>query len=152
MRKRPRWGDLVFLFDKCIVFFTFSAGIIGVHKMSNDLSEKSSRVKILESIHIDLVNKLQKLKDENSPEALKNYRGLVELINSTIRLEQAEKRFGVNLKIALLSVISSVLTSSIITILVQHLIRSNLHKQSQKRNYEIFSHICNNCGYFMHFM
>ena len=93
--------------------------------MSNDLSEKSSRVKILESIHIDLVNKLQKLKDENSPEALKNYRGLVELINSTIRLEQAEKRFGVNLKIALLSVISSVLTSSIITILVQHLIRSN---------------------------
>ena len=142
----------MFLFDKCIAFFTFSTGIIGIHKMSNDLSEKSSRVKILESIHIDLVNKLQKLKDENSPEALKNYRGLVELINSTIRLEQAEKRFGVNLKIALLSVISSVLTSSIITILVQHLIRSNLHKQSQKRNYEIFSHICNNCGYFMHFM
>jgi len=90
---------------------------------------KSERQKKREQILEDIQNKLdeqikkfQQHSDENSQ---KNFCKLIELMNAAIRLEQAEKRFGVNLKIAIFSVIAPIITSSITTIIVQRLTHPN---------------------------
>lgn len=97
--------------------------------MSNAINEKTSkedRLQILASIRNDLVNQLPNLKDDKDSESLKKYCDLAELINSTIRLEQAEKRFWVSQNVAIIGAIStvlvSILSSSGIVLLVQHFI------------------------------
>lgn len=97
--------------------------------MSNVINEKNSkedRLRILASIRKNLESQLPNLKDDKDSKTLDTYCKLAELINSTIRLEQAEKRFGVSQNVAIIGAIStvlvSILSSSGIVLLIQHFI------------------------------
>ena len=86
--------------------------------------EQKARMQVLADIRKNLESQLKPLKDNPSDEEIKKYCDLTGLINSTIRLEQAEKRFGVNQKIAIFSVVASIFTSGIVALITQYLIKS----------------------------
>lgn len=86
--------------------------------------EQKARMQVLAGIRKNLESQLKPLNDNSNEEELKKYCEFAELINSTIRLEQAEKRFGVNQKIAIFSVVASIFTSGIVALIAQYLIKS----------------------------
>ncbi|WP_288787288.1 hypothetical protein [uncultured Fibrobacter sp.] len=84
---------------------------------------KKSRISELESAAEELLGKnlksLQKLSQDPSQTSLPKEKQLT-LINSTIRLVQANRRLNDNFKRALLTFFTSVLSSSLTSFLVLH--------------------------------
>ncbi|SHK53923.1 hypothetical protein SAMN05720469_10946 [Fibrobacter intestinalis] len=85
--------------------------------------QQQKREEILEKIQNKLDEQINSLCSSNNVEP-KNFNKLIELLNATIRLEQAEKRFGVNSKIAILSAVTSILTSSFFALFVKYITNS----------------------------
>lgn len=85
--------------------------------------QQQKREEILEKIQNKLDEQINSLCLSNNVEP-KNFNKLIELLNATIRLEQAEKRFGVNSKIAILSAVTSILTSSFFALFVKYITNS----------------------------
>lgn len=85
--------------------------------------QQQKREEILEKIQNKLDEQINSLCSSNNVEP-KNFNKLIELLNATIRLEQAEKRFGVNSKIAILSAVTFILTSSFFALFVKYITNS----------------------------
>ena len=83
------------------------------------------REDFLNCIQARLESQIKIIQQSSDEKAQKNFCKLVELMNAAIRLEQAEKRMDVNLKIAIYSVIASIFASGVTTIFVQHLMHTN---------------------------
>ena len=82
------------------------------------------REKILEKIQNRLDAQIDTLCASNESDS-KNFNKLIELLNATIRLEQAEKRFSVNGRIAIFSAVTSIFTSSFFALFVKYITNSN---------------------------
>ena len=92
-------------------------------KVANNM--RRERIKSMEMIIANVQKKISDQLEElckkcDSTEiSQKDFCKLIELMNATIRLEQAEKRFSVNFKIAVLSFITSIVTSGAVSILLR---------------------------------
>ena len=73
--------------------------------------EKKDRLKILSQMRETLYQNLEQIESSDKEKKFNMQLKFVERINAIIRLEQAEKRFDINMKLALLSLVTSILSA-----------------------------------------